>query len=116
MATYSHCIPIPGYTAQELYNRIAEKLDFFLKKLNLKKYAIQKNPIEKSFHIQGPLFTACLTCEEAELLVKLQFSALASPWKTQLEKGIHQWIEKFFNMDAEKKKKPSRKKGTPTQT
>ncbi len=97
MPKYQRNVPIPGKTSSELYDRLSQDIDEFLKKITLGKVAIIKKPEEKKLHIQSPLLNAILKCEEGQIVVDAQLSLLAVPFRSRLDAGIDKWLARTFS-------------------
>lgn len=97
MPSYSRRVQIPGKTSQELYHLVSESIDVFLSKAPaLGKYELERDPKLFQVRLKSSIFTACLTCKDAELELDGQLSFLATPFKSKLDDGITKWISKTF--------------------
>lgn len=98
MPSYSRQVRIPGKTSQELYDTVAQGIDDFMNKATLGKYQIERDPAKREFRLKGPMFTATLTCAEAQMELNAQLGLLAAPFKSKLDEGITRWLSKTFRL------------------
>ena len=98
MPSYSRRVKIPNKSSQELYDKVTEGLDHFLSKASLGSYEILRNPEKKEFQVKSSLFSAKLTCLEAEMALDAQLSLLATPFRSKLDDAIDRWLAKTFDL------------------
>lgn len=99
MASYSRRVKIPGKSSQELYDVVSKDIDHFLNKASIGKFEVDRDSPKKQLRIKSSLFSATLTCMEAEMELQAQLSLLATPFKSKLDESITRWLSKKFNMN-----------------
>jgi hypothetical protein len=100
MPSYSRKVEIPGRSSQELYDAISKDIERFMSKASIGKFEIDRNPGAKKLFIKGSIFSATLTCGEAQMQLDAQLSLLAMPFKSKLDDGITRWLNKTFNISG----------------
>jgi hypothetical protein len=98
MPSYSRKVQIPGKTAQELYEKVAEGIDYFMSKASVGKFDIERDPTKKEVRLKGSMFSATLSCAEAQVEIDAKLSLLAAPFKSKLDEGVTKWLSKTFNL------------------
>ena len=100
MPSYSRKVPVPGKTAQELYDKVAGDIDRFLSKTPLGKADVERDPGKKEVRVKSSMFSATLLCQEGVLQLDAKLSLLAAPFKGKLDEGIDKWLAKAFNQNS----------------
>lgn len=100
MPSYSRKVDIPGRSSQELYDAISNDIERFMSKASIGKFEIERNPNDKKLLIKGSIFSATLTCREAQMQLDAQLSLIAMPFKSKLDEGITRWLNKTFNISG----------------
>ena len=98
MPSYTRRVQIPGRTSQELYDTVSQDIDRFLTKAALGKYEVERNPSRKELRVKSTMFSATLSCSEAEMELTAQLSFLAMPFKTKFDESITRWLSRTFNL------------------
>jgi len=98
MPSYSRRVQIPGRSSKELYDAVSQDIDRFLSKVPLGKFEVKRNPTEKELHVKSNMFSATLSCSDAEMELSAQLSMLAMPFKSKLDESITRWLNKTFNL------------------
>ena len=98
MPSYSRRVMIPGKTSEQLYKTVSETIEPFLNKAQLGKCEIDRDPEDKILQIKHKLFSAKLSCDDAQMELDVQLSFLAAPFKSKLDESITHWLAKTFNI------------------
>ena len=96
MATFSKKFPIPGKSAELIYNTISNGIDHFLSKTPVGSYDLSRNEAKKEVLFKSSMASGTLTAQEELLLVEISLSFLATPFKSKLDEGVSKWIAKTF--------------------
>jgi hypothetical protein len=99
MPSYSRKVKIPGRTSQELYDKVSEGIDRFMSKAAIGKFEIERDPTRKELHVKGSIFSATLSCLEAQMELNAKLSLMAMPFKSKLDESIDRWLFKTFNLN-----------------
>lgn len=97
MPSYSRKVKIQSKSSQELYQKISEEIDRFLEKSSIGKYELERHPEQKKIKAKSALFSAELTCQEEIVILDVQLSLLATPFKSKLDDGLTKWLNKHFS-------------------
>lgn len=98
MPSYSRKVNLPGKSSQELYDKVSEGIERFMSKATVGKFDIERDPVQKEVRVKGSVFSATLTCREAQMELNAQLSLIAAPFKSKLDDGITKWLAKTFNV------------------
>lgn len=104
MPKYNRTVKTPGKTAVELYEQVSKDIDRFLAKIEsapLGKIEVDRLDHERIVVIESKLFSAKLICLDGQLDLDVQLSLFAAPFRSKLDSGIDQWLEKRFGIRAE---------------
>lgn len=98
MPSYSRTIALPGNTADEIYNRISHAIGKFEEKDTGKfgKFHFSRDDGEKTVQMKSTHVTANLHCRDGEVFLEGKLSFLVSAFRSRIDAGIDQWIEKSF--------------------
>lgn len=98
MPSYSRTIALPGKTADEIFTRISQAIDKFQEKDTGKfgKFEFIQDEGEKSVTLKSSHVTAHLQCRDGEVFLEGKLSFLVSAFRSKIDDGINQWIEKAF--------------------
>lgn len=98
MPSYSRQVKIPGKSAQELYDKVANDIDRFMSKSPVGKFDIERDPQTRQVSLKSPMASATLKCEEGALRLDAQLSLFAAPFRSKIDEGIDKWIAKTFGL------------------
>ena len=98
MASYKRTIPIPGKSAAEIYDRISKAIGKFQEKDTGKfgKFDITTDAKTKAVKLESSHVTARLFCQDGEVLLEGKLSFLASAFRSKIDNGIDEWVNKAF--------------------
>ncbi|MBN23374.1 MAG: hypothetical protein CL678_18960 [Bdellovibrionaceae bacterium] len=97
MPQYTRTVSLPGYSAQVLYDRVSADIEKFLSKSPVAgSIQIDRDEKNKKVTASSKMFSAELLCKEGELDLKVKLSLLAAPFRSKLDSGIDQWLERKF--------------------
>ena len=97
MPSFNKTIPVPGKTAQELYDKVSSSIDHLLTKGNLSfigKFDLQRDPATQTVSFKASMASATLKCMDGVLQLDAQLSLLATPFKSKIEQAITHWTSK----------------------
>ena len=100
MPSYSRKVPVPGKTAQELYDKVSSDIERFMEKASIGKVDIERDPGKKQVHVKSSMFSATLNCRDGAMELDGKLSLMAMPFKSKLDDGIDKWIAKTFSKPA----------------
>lgn len=100
MPKFNRSVKVPGKSAEELYQRIAQDIDRFIEKgtLGVGSYDLKRNQDQKTVVVTHKLVTATLVCKENSLELEANLSIMALPFKSKIDEGINRWLEKTFQI------------------
>lgn len=100
MPSYSRTIALPGKTADEIFNRISLAIDKFEEKDTGKfgKFEFSRDEAEKSVQLKSHHVTANLKCRDGEVFLEGKLSFFVAAFRSKIDDGIDQWIEKSFKV------------------
>ena len=96
MPKYSRFLKIPGKTSQELYLKLSDDIERFLAKTSFGKVAVEKDESSKKLFVKSSMVNATLICEEGMLRVDAELSLFAAPFRSKIDAGIDQWLNRTF--------------------
>lgn len=100
MPSYSRKVQVPGKSSKELYDAVANDIDRFLTKAAIGKFEVEKDPAKCELRIKSSMFSATLSCADAQMELKGQLSLLAVPFRTKFDESITRWLSKTFNINS----------------
>ncbi len=98
MPSYSRTISLPGKSATEIFSRISQAIGKFQEKDTGKfgKFDFNVDESEKTVQLKSTHVTALLRCKDGEVFLEGKLSFLVSAFRSRIDDGINQWIEKAF--------------------
>lgn len=98
MPGYSRNIPLPGKTADEIYSKISQGVDWVENNDAGKfgKFEFIRNDQAKTVSLKNALATADLVCKEDEIVLNAKLSLVAYAFRPKIDEGIDRWIKKTF--------------------
>lgn len=98
MPSYSRTVPVPGKTAQELYDKVASEIDRVMNKgsLPIGKFDVHKDATAREVHLKSSMANATLICGDGHLKLDAQLSLFAAPFRGKIDETIDRWIAKAF--------------------
>lgn len=98
MPSYQRTIPVPGKTADEIYDRISHAIGKFQEKDTGRfgKFEFKLNPEAKTVRLESAQVTADLQARDGEILLEGKLSFLISAFRGKIDAGIDDWIGKTF--------------------
>ena len=101
MPSYSKEVKVPGRSAQQLFDVVAQSIDRFLEKAMMGgKFELQRDPASRTFTIKSSMFNAKLVCTDGALKLDGSLSLMAAPFRGKLDEGIDKWIAKNFTQQG----------------
>jgi len=98
MPSYSRTISLPGKTADEIFNRISKAIGKFEQKDTGKfgKFEFSRDEAGKTIEMKSHHASANLHCRDGEVFLEGKLSFLVYAFRSRIDDGINQWIEKSF--------------------
>jgi len=96
MASFSKSFPVPGKTADSIYNSVANDIDRFLSKTPIGKYEVNRDDAAKKITFKSSMASGSLSAQEGNLTVEISLSLLAGAFKGKIEEGVTKWLAKTF--------------------
>jgi hypothetical protein len=98
MPSYQRTIPLPGKTADEIYDRISHAIEKFQEKDSGKfgKFEFRLDPAAKTVRLESSHVTANLQCREGDVLLDGKLSFIASAFRGKIDSGIDDWVTRAF--------------------
>lgn len=98
MPGYSRKIPIPGKSADEIYQKISVGVDWVMENDSGKfgKFEIERDPAGKAVSLKSSLVTAKLNCQDGVIVLDAKLSMIAFAFRSKIDEGIDRWLKKTF--------------------
>jgi hypothetical protein len=96
MANFSKKFPVPGKSADVIYQSISSSIEHFLSKTPLGACDISRNETAKQVSFKASMASGTLTAKENEIQVEITLGFLASAFKSKIDEGVSKWISKTF--------------------
>ncbi len=96
MAKFSKNFSIPGKSADLIYTAVSGGIEHFLNKTPVGSHQVTRNDSSKQVAFKSSMASGTLTAVEGELQVEISLSLLATPFKSKLDEGVTQWLNKTF--------------------
>jgi hypothetical protein len=100
MPSYSRKVQIPGKKSQELYDKLSADIERFMEKASIGKTEISRDPAKKQISVKSSMFSATLTCADAEMSLDAKLGLLAMPFRSKIDDAIDRWLAKTFTMKS----------------
>ncbi len=96
MPSYTREVPVPGRSAQELYDTVSKDIDRFMTKASIGKFDIERDPAARAVRVKTSMADVSLCCLDGKLRMDAKLSLLATPFRSKLDQGIDRWLAKAF--------------------
>lgn len=96
MPAYSKKVPLPGRTAQEIYEKISVDLEQLTAKGGLPNARLSRDPANRRMELKSPMFDAVLVCLDGEIRLDAKLGLLALPFRSKLDEQIEKWVGRSF--------------------
>ncbi|MEK6706975.1 MAG: hypothetical protein AABZ06_14450 [Bdellovibrionota bacterium] len=96
--SYSRIVQIPAKNAMELYEAVSRDIENFINKISVGHVEISKDPSKKEVQLSSSMFSAVLSCQEAQINIDCRLSLFAAPFRRKIDEGIDKWLRRTFNI------------------
>jgi len=96
-------ISLPGQSAEQIYQRVNEGIDQYLKQLPVEGSSLSKDEVKKQFLMESKMFTAKLVCLEEKISIEIKLGFLASAFRSKIESGLDHWLNKALDNNTSSK-------------
>jgi hypothetical protein len=98
MANYEKRVELPGKSASEIFDRIAQAVDKLQQKDTGKfgQFDVSTDPATKTMKLKSSMVTADLVCRDGVVELKGKLSFLASAFRPKIDSVIDEWVSRAF--------------------
>jgi len=96
MPAYKQKIPVPGKSAEQLFEKVSKDIGKLLAKYPIGEFKLEPVAGKKELLLKSGYFSAKISCLEGLIDIDGNLSLLATPFRGKIDSGIQGWVQKTF--------------------